>query len=138
MNNSNKNFLMTPDKGFSNGIYQELIMEHARNPRNVGVIYGTKKISAKNPFCGDEAEIFLKIKNGKIADIKYQIQGCILSRAALSIFSEHIKGRPISLIKKIKNEDIFKMVGGTPSPSRQNCVLFGLEAVKLALERGGI
>ena len=110
-------------------IYQELIMEHARNPRNVGVIRGAKKIEAKNPFCGDEAEIYLKISNTphgwRIDDIKYQIQGCILSRASLSIFSEYIKGKSVSAVSKIKNEDIFKMVGGKPSPSRQNCVLFG-------------
>ena len=105
-------------------------MEHARNPRNVGVIRGAKKISAKNPFCGDEAEIFLKVEDGKIADIKYQIQGCILSRASLSIFSEHIKGKPASAVKKIKDEDVFKLVGGMPSPSRQKCVLFGFEATK--------
>ncbi len=124
-------------------IYQELIMEHARNPRNVGVIYGAKKIFAKNPFCGDEAEIYLstkggsasggKIKDGKIEDIKYQIQGCILSKASLSIFSEYIKGKSISAVAKIKDEDIFKMVGGKPSPSRQKCVLFGFEAIKYAL-----
>ena len=118
-------------------IYQELIMEHARNPRNVGVIRGAKKISAKNPFCGDEAEIYLKTGNTphgwRIADIKYKIQGCILSRASLSIFSEYIKGKSLREVVKIKDEDIFKMVGGTPSPSRQKCVLFGFETIKLAL-----
>jgi len=109
-------------------------MEHARNPRNVGVIRGAKKILAKNPFCGDEAEIYLKIKNNKVIDIKYQIQGCILSRASLSIFSEYIKGKSTSAVSKIKDEDIFKMIGGTPSPSRQKCVLFGCEAIHANLD----
>lgn len=117
------------DRGLSNGIYQELIMEHARNPRNVGRIKGGIKIDAKNPFCGDEAEIFLKIKNWKIADMKYEIQGCILSKAALSIFSEYIKGKELKSLKKIKDEDIFKMIGGVPSPSRAKCALFGFEAI---------
>ena len=104
-------------------------MEHARNPRNVGRIRGAKKIIAKNPFCGDEAEIFLKVENRKIADIKYQIRGCILSKASLSIFSEYIKGKDLKSLKKIKDEDIFKMIGGKPSPSRAKCALFGFEAV---------
>ena len=110
-------------------------MEHARNPRNVGRIRGAKKIIAKNPFCGDEAEIFLKIKDGKIADIKYQIQGCILSKASLSIFSEYIKGKDLKSLKKIKDEDIFKMIGGTPGSSRQKCVLFGLESIRANLTK---
>src|SRR3989344_7020321 len=117
-------------------IYQELIMEHARNPRNAGRIKGVRAIRAKNPFCGDEAEIYLKTNNTphgwRIADIKYEIQGCILSRASLSIFSEHIKGKPLREVAKIKDEDIFKMISGTPAPSRHNCTTFGFEAVKLA------
>ena len=92
-------------------IYQELIMEHARNPRNAGRIKGVRAIRAKNPFCGDEAEIYLKTNNTphgwRIADIKYEIQGCILSRASLSIFSEHIKGKSLREVVKIKDEDIF-------------------------------
>ena len=119
-------------------IYQELIMEHARNPRNTGRIKGVRAIRAKNPFCGDEAEIFLKIKNGKVEDIKYEIQGCILSKATMSIFSEYIKGKPVSTIAKIKDKDIFKMLGGAPTPSRQNCATFGFEALKLALPKEGI
>ena len=123
-------------------IYQELIMEHARNPRNAGRIKGAKVIKAKNPFCGDEAEIYLKTSNTphgwRIADIKYEIQGCILSKAAMSIFSEHIKGKSTREVAKIKDEDIFKMVGGMPSPSRQNCATFGFEAFKLALPKEGI
>ena len=111
-------------------IYQELIMDHARKPRNLGRINGAKKIKATNPFCGDEAEIFLKIENDKIADIKYEIQGCILSRAALSILSEHIKGKSMQTIVRIKEGDVFKLIGGQPSPSRQKCVLFGFEALK--------
>lgn len=105
-------------------------MEHARNPRNVGRVKGGIKIEAKNPFCGDEAEIYLKIEKGKIADIKYQIQGCILSKASLSIFSEYIKGKELKGLKKIKDEDIFKMIGGKPSPSRAKCALFGFEEIR--------
>ncbi len=108
-------------------------MEHARNPRNAGRIKGAEVIKAKNPFCGDEAEIFLKLKNGKIADIKYEIQGCILSKATLSIFSEKIIGGDIGKAAKLKDEDIFRLIGGKPSPSRQNCATFGFEALKLAL-----
>ncbi|MEK7566908.1 MAG: iron-sulfur cluster assembly scaffold protein [Patescibacteria group bacterium] len=78
-------------------------------------------------------EIFLKVENRKIADIKYQIRGCILSKASLSIFSEYIKGKDLKSLKKIKDEDIFKMIGGKPSPSRAKCALFGLEAIKIFL-----
>ena len=80
-------------------------------------------------------EIFLKVENRKIADIKYQIRGCILSKASLSIFSEYIKGKDLKSLKKIKDEDIFKMIGGTPGSSRQKCVLFGLESIRANLTK---
>lgn len=111
-------------------------MDHAKNPRNSGRIKGEIKIAAANQLCGDKADIYIKIKKNKLADIKYEIDGCILSKAALSIFSEHIKTKSMKTILKIKNKDIFKLIGAEPGPSRQKCVLFAAEAIRsLALNR---
>jgi nitrogen fixation protein NifU and related proteins len=111
-------------------IYQEFIMDHAKSPRNFGKIKGAILVRAANQLCGDKTDIYLKIKKNKLADIKYEIEGCILSKAALSIFSDYLKTKSIRAIAKIKNNDILKLVGGEPSPSRQKCVLFGFEAIK--------
>lgn len=116
-------------------IYQEFVMDHAKNPRNCGKIRGGMTIRAVNQLCGDKADIYLKIEKEKLTDIKYEIEGCILSKAALSIFSDHIKTKSIKTILKIKNEDIFKLIGAEPGSSRQKCVLFGFEALQIALNR---
>ncbi|MBI2039068.1 MAG: iron-sulfur cluster assembly scaffold protein [Candidatus Niyogibacteria bacterium] len=117
-------------------IYQEHILDHAKYPRNAGVLERpTHRGKAQNPLCGDEAEIFLDVKNGALADIKYEVQGCILSKAALSIVSEHVKGKKIAAITKLGAGDVFKLLGFTPTPSRTKCALFGFEAVRSLLEK---
>jgi len=108
-------------------IYQQFIMEHARNPRNVGRIKRADfHIRATNPFCGDEADIFLKLSGKSVSDIKFVVRGCILSKAALSIFSEYIKRKAIKRLLTVKDKDVFDMIGGMPTPSRQKCVTFGI------------
>ena len=110
-------------------IYQEHIVEHAKHPRNAGRLKApTHREHARNPLCGDEAEIFLNVKKGALADIGYEIQGCILSKAALSIVSEHVKGKKLAAIAKFGASDVFGLLGFTPTPSRTRCALFGFEA----------
>lgn len=105
-------------------------MDHVRHPRNAGrMVRATLKTKAINRFCGDEGDFFLKIEKEKIRDIKFEIEGCILSKAAMSIFSEDIKGKSIKRVIKFKDSDMFKLIGFTPSPSRIKCALFGFEAI---------
>ena|SRR3989344_9035839 len=116
-------------------IYQEHILDHAKNPRNAGRIEKpTHREHARNPLCGDEAEIFLDVKKGVIADIKYDVQGCILSKAALSMVSEQMKGKKVAAIAKFSARDVFRLLGFTPTPSRTKCALFGFEAVQKLLK----
>jgi len=117
-------------------IYQEHILDHAKRPRNMGALgKPTHRGETQNPLCGDEAEIFLDVKKGIIAGIGYDIQGCILSKAALSIVSEHLKGKKIAAVAKLSANDVFKLLGFTPTPSRMRCALFGFEALRM-LVRG--
>ena len=118
-------------------IYQEHIVEHAKHPRNAGVLEKlTHRGKAQNALCGDEAEIFLDVKKGALMDVRYEIQGCILSKAALSMVSEHIKGKKLAVIAKLGANDFFKLLGFTPTPSRTKCALFGFEAIRDLLSRG--
>lgn len=112
-------------------IYHEHILEHAKHPRNARALgKPTHRGKAQNPLCGDEAEIFLDVQKGTVAGIGYEIQGCILSKAALSMVSEHLKGKKITLLAKFGAGDVFKLLGFTPTPSRTRCALFGFEAIK--------
>ena len=118
-------------------IYHDHILEHARHPRNAGRLMNpTHQSKAQNALCGDEAEIFLSIKSGVIREVGFEIQGCILSRATLSIISEQAKNKTTGVIAKWNAADIFAFLGFTPTPSRAKCALFGFEALQ-ALVRGG-
>lgn len=108
--------------------YQERIAEHYRNPRNYGKISGAHG-KAHNPACGDDIEIYLKVEDGKIMDVKFHGTGCGVSMASASMFTEMVRGMTIEKAKKLKKEDIFKMLGvkkiETP---REVCALLCLDA----------
>ena len=92
--------------------YQERISEHYRNPRNFGKITGRSLHGrAHNPACGDDIEIFVKVDNGEITDIKFHGTGCGVSMASASMFTEMVRGMTVEKAKKLKKEDIFKMLG---------------------------
>ena len=118
-------------------IYQDAILDHARRPRNAGKLARpTHRGKAQNPLCGDTMELFLDVKGGALADIKFEADGCILSRAAMSIVSEKIKGKKIVVIAKLGAPDVFKLLGFAPTPSRAKCATFGFETIRILLDPG--
>ncbi|MFN4212782.1 MAG: Fe-S cluster assembly sulfur transfer protein SufU, partial [Microgenomates group bacterium] len=75
-------------------LYQEIILEHYRHPKNYGQIKNpSKKIKITNPLCGDEIEMMIKLKGDKIGEIKFQGQGCAISQAAASMLTEYCLGK---------------------------------------------
>ena len=114
---------------------QERIAEHYRNPRNFGKITGKSLHGrAHNPACGDDIEIYLKVNNGKITDVKFHGKGCGVSTAGASMLTERVKGMTVSMAKNLKKEDIFEMLGvkkiETP---RIVCALLCLDALLKSL-----
>ena len=115
--------------------YQERISEHYRNPRNFGKITGSYLHGrAHNPACGDDIEIYLKVDNGKISDVKFYGKGCGVSTASASMLTEKVKGMTVTMAKNLKKEYIFEMLGvkkiETP---RIVCALLCLNALLKAL-----
>jgi nitrogen fixation NifU-like protein len=77
-------------------LYQELILDHNRRPRNFGVPEGaTSQAEGHNPLCGDQLTLYLDIENGKVADVKFMGSGCAISIASASMMTEVIKGKSI-------------------------------------------
>ncbi len=115
-------------------MYREELLEHYRTPKNNGRI---EKADVKyrdfNPVCGDEIEIFLKVKNGKVSDIKFTGKGCAISQAAASILTEHIKGKKLEEIKKLSNEKMLGMLPVKVSHLRIKCGLLALKAAQKGL-----
>ena len=92
-------------------LYQEIILDHAKNPRNKGKCANyNHDAKAHNPLCGDKVHIYLKLnKNKEIEDLSFEGEGCAISLASASILTETVKGKDLSFLKKI-NEDFLKMI----------------------------
>jgi len=77
-------------------LYQDLILDHGRQPRNFGALSGyTHRLEGFNPLCGDRLVLYLKVRDGRIEDIGFEGVGCAISVASASLMTERLKGRPV-------------------------------------------
>jgi nitrogen fixation protein NifU and related proteins len=92
-------------------LYQEIILDHGKNPRNKGKCANySHDAKAHNPLCGDKVHIYLKLdKEKKIADLSFEGEGCAISLASASILTDTLKGKELSFTKKV-SEDFLNMV----------------------------
>lgn len=114
-------------------IYQDIILDHYRNPRNYGRIKRpSKKIEVSNPLCGDIIRIELILdKNDKtVRDVKFTGNGCAISQAASSLLTEFIKGKSEDQLRKLDKQFMMKLLGIKLGPNRIKCALLPLEAVQ--------
>lgn len=86
-------------------LYQEIILDHNKNPRNYGKMNDcTHKAEGYNPMCGDHYSIYLKIENGLIVDVRFEGAGCAISKSSASMMTANLKGKSIKEAKKMFNE----------------------------------
>ena len=117
--------------------YSDKVIDHYRNPRNVGKIDNADAIGeAGSLACGDSLKIYLKIKDGIVTDAKFQTFGCGSAVASSSILTEMIIGKSIEEVKKITNKDIADQLEGLP-PEKMHCSVMGYEALEDALKDWG-
>jgi len=115
-------------------MYSEKVMEHFRNPRNVGEIEDADgKGEVGNPVCGDMMTFYIKVKDGVIIDVKFKTFGCGAAIAVSSIVSEMAKGKTIEEALGITNELVAKELGGLP-PNKLHCSNLGAAALHKAIE----
>lgn len=112
-------------------IYMEQILDHWKSPRNFGSLRNPD-ISHKesNPLCGDELEIQMKIRGGRISDIRFTGKGCTISQASTSLLTEFVKGKTKEDVEKITKEDLLQLLGIDISPVRLKCALLSLDTIK--------
>ena len=114
--------------------YSEKVMEHFRNPRNVGEIEnpdGVGKVG--NPVCGDIMELYIKVDGGIITDAKFKTFGCGAAIATSSMVTELVKNKSIEDALKISNRAVAEALGGLP-PIKMHCSVLAEEALKKALD----
>jgi nitrogen fixation NifU-like protein len=88
-----------------NELYQEIILDHNKNPRNWGIIETPSNASEGfNPLCGDHINLYVKVENNRIVDIKFQATGCAISKSSASIMTTLMKGKTLDEAKEIYNE----------------------------------
>ena len=114
-------------------LYSEKVMDHFRNPRNVGVIEDANGIGeVGNAKCGDIMKIYLKVENDIIADVKFETFGCGSAIASSSMATELIKGKPISQALELTNKAVVEALDGLPA-HKIHCSVLAEEAIKRAL-----
>ena len=115
-------------------LYSEKVMDHFRNPRNVGVIEDADGVGeVGNAKCGDIMKIYLKIKDGIIEDVKFETFGCGSAIASSSMATELIKGRPVSEALSLTNKAVAEALDGLPA-HKLHCSVLAEEAIKSALK----
>jgi nitrogen fixation NifU-like protein len=139
-----------------NSLYQQLILEHYRSPRNKGELPDkTVEIHMRNPSCGDEIRLQLRLEDGRVADVSFVGQGCSISQAAVSMMTALIKGRAVdeaddlaekfkammhgdeSIAKDRSMGDLRALAGVSKFPVRVKCALLGFDALQEALKQTG-
>jgi nitrogen fixation NifU-like protein len=114
-------------------MYTEIVMDHFRNPRNVGSIENADGVGqVGNPKCGDIMKIYLKINNDIIEDVKFETFGCGSAIASSSMATELIKGKSINDAVELTNKAVIEALGGLP-PVKVHCSVLAEQAVKSAL-----
>ncbi len=114
--------------------YSEKVMDHFKNPRNVGEITNPDGIGhVGNPVCGDIMELYIKVNNGTIVDAKFKTFGCGAAIATSSMVTEMVKGKTIEEALKISNRAVAEALDGLP-PIKMHCSVLAEEALKLAIE----
>ncbi len=115
-------------------LYSEKVMDHFRNPRNVGVIENADGIGeVGNAKCGDIMKIYLKIESGVVADVKFETFGCGSAIASSSMATEMIKGKPIEDALALTNKAVAEALDGLPA-HKMHCSVLAEEAIKSAIK----
>ncbi len=114
-------------------LYSEKVMDHFRNPRNLGTIEDADAVGeVGNAKCGDIMKMYLKIKDGIITDVKFNTFGCGSAIATSSMATEMIKGKTIEEALKLSNKAVVEALDGLPA-HKIHCSVLAEEAVKSAL-----
>ena len=115
-------------------LYSEKVMDHFRNPRNVGVIEDADGIGeVGNARCGDIMKIYLKIDDDIITDVKFETFGCASAIASSSMATELIKGQRVEDAMALTNKAVAEALDGLPD-YKMHCSVLAEEAIQKALE----
>jgi nitrogen fixation NifU-like protein len=116
-------------------MYNDTVMDHFVNPRNVGAIENPDaEAEVGSPECGDTTQITLRIEDERIVDIKFRTLGCAAAIASGSMATEMIKGRTLEEAWRLTNREVAEALGGLPE-KKLHCSVLAEDAVRAAINR---
>ncbi len=114
-------------------MYNDKVVEHFSNPRNVGEITDADGIGETGSFkCGDTMKLYIKVEEGLITDVKFQTYGCGAAIASSSMLTEMVKGKTLEEALEITNQDVADELGGLP-PLKLHCSNLAADALHNAI-----
>jgi nitrogen fixation NifU-like protein len=115
-------------------MYSEKVLDHFRNPRNVGEIEDADGVgTVGNPVCGDMMSVYIKVKDDRIEDIKFKTFGCGAAIATTSMTTELAKGKTLDEAMEITRQDVADELGGLP-PIKMHCSNLAADALHEAIK----
>jgi nitrogen fixation protein NifU and related proteins len=117
-------------------MYQEVILQHYRAPKNFGPLEGANRVGEEsNPLCGDHITMRLRVDSGsqKIDQVKFEGDGCAISVASTSMLTEKVQGLTLEQANQLSRDDVLQLLGIPLSPVRVKCALTGFMALGRAL-----
>ena len=143
-------------EGELDNLYQDIILDHSKNPRNSGYLEGaTHSARENNPLCGDRVSVYLMVNNAEITDLKFEARGCAISVASASMMGQMVRGKSITeaqqlfkqfialingsdVTDRFELKEVESLSGVKQFPTRIKCATLSWHALQQALESGGI
>jgi nitrogen fixation NifU-like protein len=118
----------------SEELYRENILDHYKKPHHRRKMRGASCSGhAINPFCGDDITFYLKVKDKKVADVSFDGHACAICTASASMLADETEGKSVEQARAIGKERVLALLGVAPGPTRLECALLPLKALKLAI-----
>jgi nitrogen fixation NifU-like protein len=115
-------------------MYSEAVMDHFMNPRNVGQLADADGVGTEgNPVCGDIMKIYIKVKDDRIDDIRFQTFGCGAAIATSSMVTEMVKGMTLDEAMDVSNKSVAEALGGLPG-NKMHCSNLAADALHKAID----
>lgn len=115
-------------------LYKEIILENWQNPMNYGLLVDPDiNVEIHNPLCGDTMHLTVKFDKGKVSNVGFTAEGCVISKASASLFTEEIKGKSLAYLRRIEAKYVLELLEINLTPTRTKCALIVFSALKRGL-----
>jgi nitrogen fixation NifU-like protein len=112
-------------------LYREVILDHYQNPRNYGTLEPADiSYEEDNPVCGDHIRLDLRLKDGRVSEVRFSGHGCAISQASASMLTEAIQGKTLEELQAFGKDNVLDMLGIPLGPVRIKCALLSLKVLK--------